>query len=345
MVRHLQYKELFHGSFNKLRLIKVFWHKLTYLLLLGFSTFIFATACSVGVNNHATSLLQPLKDCRLIQHVVGKTCIPKNPNRIITVSQFTLGNLLVLGLYPIAGASALTDLNGFPSYLETYTKNVVMLGNQYQPSIEKIALLQPDLILGWGPIRKIYPLLSQISPTALVTWKGTFSWKEHFQFLAQALGKEEEYQKAWRHYFQRIKKLKIALNDRYKDKKISIVSFSSSYGIISWVKSSFPGSILNDIGLQQPKAQDVILPRGDRIYGISEERLQEVDGDILFILTLRERDSKKLEQLQNKPLWKTLKAVRKGQVYTVDVLTWLGSNLLAADAVIDDLYKYFVNIP
>ncbi|WP_342002134.1 iron-siderophore ABC transporter substrate-binding protein [Chlorogloeopsis sp. ULAP02] len=306
---------------------------------------IFATACGVVINNQTTSLWQPLKDCRLIKHVMGETCIPKNPNRIVTVSQFTLGNLLVLGLQPIAGASALTDLNGFPSYLEPYTKNVAKLGNQYEPSLEKIALLQPDLILGWEAIRKVYPLLSQISPTAVVTWKGTSSWKEHFQFLAQALGKEEEYQKAWERYFQRIKELKTALNNRYKDKKISVISFGSSYGIISWVKSSFPGSILNDIGLQQPKAQDIILPRGDRIYGISEERLQEVNGDIIFILTLRERDSKKLEQLQNKTLWKTLKAVQQGQVYTVDVLTWLGSNLIAADAVIDDIYRYLVNTP
>ncbi|GJD15214.1 hypothetical protein RIVM261_001700 [Rivularia sp. IAM M-261] len=95
--------------------------------------------------------------------------------------------------------------------------------------------------------------------------------------------------------------------------------------------------------LQRPKAQDIILPRGDRIYGISSERLEEINADVLFILIIRERDRKNLEKLQEKPLWKKLRDVRQRQVYTVDALNWFGSNLLAADAVIDDLYKYLVN--
>ncbi|BDA73730.1 ABC transporter, iron(III) dicitrate-binding periplasmic protein [Calothrix sp. PCC 7716] len=335
------------GVLVKLASMKVFLHRFSYLLLLAFSTFIFTAACSRNINYNATSLWQPLKDCRLIQHVVGKTCVPNNPTRIITISQFTLGNALVLGVQPIASASALSDLNGFPVYLKkAYTQEIKELGNQYEPNLERIALLKPDLILGWeSPIRKIYPLLSQISPTVLVPWQGTPSWKEHFKFLAEALGKEEEYQQAWNRYFQRIQKLKATLNNQYKDKKISVVSVVNGYGVISYVKSSFIGSILDDIGLQRPKTQDVILPRGDRIYGISEERLEEIDGDIIFILIIREHDKKNLEKLQQKPLWKTLKAVQKGQVYTVDALTWVGSNLIAADAVINDLYKYLVNTP
>lgn len=188
-----------------------------------------------------------------MQHAMGETCIPNNPKRLVAISHLTLANALVLGVKPIGSASALNDLQDeFPTYLKNETQGIKQLGSQYEPSLERIALLKPDLILGWEPIRKVYPLLSQISPTALVPWQGTPSWKEHFKFLAEALGKQEEHQQAWSHYFQRIEKLKIDLNTRYKDKEISVISVVDGYGIISWVKGSFIGSILDDVGLQRP---------------------------------------------------------------------------------------------
>lgn len=317
---------------------------LTYLLLLMFSTLIVVTAW--GDMNAKTVVQSSLKDCHKVQHVMGETCVPNHSDRLITVSQFTLGNTLALGVKPIAAASALTDLEGIPAYLQPYANGIEQLGNQYTPNLEKIAHLNPDLILGWQPIRKIYPFLSQISPTALVPWKGpaTPSWQEHFKFLAEALGKEKEHQQAWNHYYQRIEKLKAELGDRYRDQTVSIINLNSSE-ITSYVKNSFPGLILESVGLQRPQAQDVVVQPLGRFSSVSEEKLDEVVGDILFVLVNRERDRQGFEKLQQKPLWKALKAVQQGHVYPVDTLTWVGSNLIAADAVIDDLEQYLLNTP
>lgn len=70
-----------------------------------------------------------------------------------------------------------------------------------------------------------------------------------------------------------------------------------------------------------------------------------IDGDIMFVLANRKEDKEAFEKILQKPLGKRLKAVQPGHVYFVDNLSWTGSNLLAADAVINDLYKYLVNIP
>jgi ABC-type Fe3+-hydroxamate transport system substrate-binding protein len=56
-------------------------------------------------------------------------------------------------------------------------------------------------------------------------------------------------------------------------------------------------------------------------------------------------DRQSLEKILQKPLDQSLKAAQNGHIYYVDTLTWVGSNLLAADAVIDDLYKYLVKTP
>jgi iron complex transport system substrate-binding protein len=298
------------------------------------------------MNQNATRLKQPLEECRVVQHVMGKTCVPKNPERLVTIFHVTLGNALVLGVKPIGSATALnsSQKEDFATYLQHKITGIKQLGSQYEPNIETIMLAKPDLILGWQVVRNAYPIISQISPTVLGKWQGEPLWREYFHFVAEVLGKEEAEQQAWNHYYRRIKELKIALNNQYESKTISVISVYSGSPINIITKNSFVGSILDDIGLPRPKTQSVVVPGGS--YGISEENLEDMDGDILFILfTGKNNDKQAIEELQQKPLWKTLKAVQQGQVYSVDELTWVGSNLLAADAVIDDLYKYLVKTP
>lgn len=50
-----------------------------------------------------------------------------------------------------------------------------------------------------------------------------------------------------------------------------------------------------------------------------------------------------LNNLLKKPLWRKLEAVQPQQVFPVDGWTWVVANPLAANAVIDDFYKYLVN--
>ncbi len=139
-----------------------------------------------------------------------------------------------------------------------------------------------------------------------------------------------------------MEKLKAALGNRYQNQEISLV-FLAPGVIFSEGKNSFPDSILKDAGLQRPKSQDVIVPYTQIYFSIEE--LEKVDGDVLFVGTLTDDDQKFLEELKQKPLWKNLRAVQQNHVYSMDYLTWRAGNLLAADAVIDDLFKYLVNTP
>ena len=123
-----------------------------------------------------------------------------------------------------------------------------------------------------------------------------------------------------------------------------MAQISDEYGTEAYTVNSFSGSILSDLGLQRPQSQAVSKPNGT-IEAISEERLELIDGDFLFLLTFSDRDRQMLDELLNKPLWKKLKAVQNVQVYPVDGFTWSVANPLAANAIIDDLYKYLVNTP
>lgn len=324
-------------------MIKRVSNAVTLFLLISLTIFLIR-ACNRGFDFTAPNISSssPTANCRMIKQTMGKICIPTNPQRLVTLSVATLGDVLALGIKPIGSINVYQTESYFPTYLKSKMEEVKLLGRS-QPNLERMLLLKPDLIVGWeASSAEIYPLLSKIAPTVLLDWQGAPSWREHFNLLAEVLGKKVRQQQAWNHYYQRIEELKQALGDRFQYKKISFVHLGSR-GIESDVKNSFAGSIINDAGLQRPNAQNVIVPYG--IVSISEEELEKADGDILFVATWTDNDKQVLAKLQQKALWKKLLAVQQNHVYFVNFPAWTGSNLIAADVVIDDLFKYLVNTP
>jgi iron complex transport system substrate-binding protein len=143
-------------------------------------------------------------------------------------------------------------------------------------------------------------------------------------------------------YWQRVEKLKQALGGRRKTMEVSIVLITSEDSVTAYGEKQFSGSVIKDIGLQRPQSQ-----RGDFFYieNISKEKLSDIDGDILFIVSWgREEDRKAQEKLKQSPLWSQLKVVQNNKVYFVD-MHWHFADIFAINAILDDLEKYLVNTP
>lgn len=294
----------------------------------------------VACNHASVPETAPSSNCRTVNHVAGKTCVPIEPKRLIVLGIATMGDALALGVKPV-GTILYFDKNNSPSYLEGKLDGIETVGLPYQPNLETILTLNPDLIISMYPDQAPYEQLSQIAPTVVDDWKGFPSWKEHFNFVARVLGKTEKAEQVWAHYERRIQDLRTALGDNYQDIEVSFVHICCGSVALD-VKNSFSGIILEDIGLSRPPVQDVVADSG--IVSLSEELLMNIDGDIIFVAVDREDDEaeKLLKQLQQKPLWNNLRVVQQGRVYPVNYPTWRGGNPLAANAIIDDLFKYLV---
>lgn len=319
-----------------------FLYRLSHFLLLSFVVFALVSEIH-SYNYQARSQTQTPQNCRMVQHTAGKTCVPNVPQRVVAIFHATLGNVLYLGTKPV-GATTISAEIPFPSYLGQKTEGVELIGSQTEPNLEKILMLKPDLILVPETLRAFYPLLSKISPTVIVPWHGQFAWREHIEFVAKVLGKEKESEQAWKNYYRKINALKAVLHNQYQTQTISILSPSIDWGFFILAKNSFPGSIVNDLELQRPKTQNIDTPSGYIMFN-SEENLDMIDGDIMFVLSEGDKERKAFEELLQKPLGKKLKAVQQGHVYFVDSSAWFGSNFLAADVVLDDLYRYLSNLP
>lgn len=276
-----------------------------------------------------------LANCRTVQHVMGEVCVPNMPQRLISLDEATLGDALALGV-PAIGVSSYDEL---ADYLLEKNPDIKFLGRSENPSLEKIYQLNPDLILGTKlSAESIYQQLSQIAPTALGNWNGYPSWREYFDFVAHILGKEEKAKAVWANYNRRIEELKTALGNT-EDLEVSLAYACCGTMTID-AENSFAGSILADLGIRRPQSQTAV---DGGIIILSEERIGNLDGDILFLGVYDEESEKILADWQQKPLWNQLQVVKAQQIYLVDAGIWRAGDPLAANLVLDDLEKYLLS--
>ncbi|MBN3892560.1 MAG: iron-siderophore ABC transporter substrate-binding protein [Nostoc sp. JL31] len=319
---------------------------LTYLLL-GVLTFTLALACSLNINHSVTSSKQPTENCRKVQYATGETCIPQNPQRIVTLWMGTFRTALALGIKPIA--SAWSPGESFPKHLGDKADGVENIG--FEPNLERLLLLKPDLILSNTRLQNIYTQLTNIAPTVALNHPSPpASWQKTLEDIAKILDKEQEGKQLIKDYWQRIEQLKQALGvdvaspkeNRRLQMQVSVATVDQTYGIFTYGSKHPTGRLLSDIGLQRPPGQS-----GDFFTrsNISYENLSEIDGDVLFLSYTKGDAKKNLEKLQKSPLWQKLKVVQQNRVYFVDSDHWYAFDVLAINAVIDDLFKYLVNTP
>lgn len=310
-------------------------------LILGILGFTLITACSHLTSQNISSPSKlPATECRMVKHTMGETCVPINPQRVITLSLSTLGNVLALGVKPIGTTNEAHEGDKSLTFVPGKAEGIKLIGLS-QPNLEAILQLKPDLIIGIDWFKPIYPLLSKIAPTVLGELYYP-NWEEYFSFVAEVLGKQETEKKLWQHYHQRIEELKLALGNCYQDKKISYI-YVGNNEINLDTKNSFAGAILEDALLQRPPSQDIEAQYG--YLPISLEELEKADGDVLFVSAFSKNGDNFLKEKQKDPLWKNLKAVKANKFYYVDGRSWGATNMLGTDAVTNDLFQYLVNTP
>jgi iron complex transport system substrate-binding protein len=276
---------------------------------------------------------------RSFTHVMGETPIPVAPQRVVILTNEGTEALLALGATPVGAPKSWL---GDPWYdhIAAQMEGVTNLGEESQPNYELIIGLKPDLIIG-NKLRheEIYDELSAIAPTIFAeTLRG--NWQENFKLYADALGKTAEGEKVLSDYAARIEDLKTKLGDKLST-QVSIVRFMAGDTRIYW-KDTFSGVILSQIGLARPAAQD---KDEFAARGVTKERIEEMDGDIMFYFSYETGDggATAVEESWTKdPLWQTLDVVKAGKVYKVSDPIWnTAGGVIAANLMIDDLYKYF----
>jgi len=315
-----------------------------FQLLLVFLTLGFIVACQ---GQKAMMQQSPGGECKVVDHLAEKTCIPKQFERLVTLDGVMFEYAIAANLDPIATVSS-----DFQAQLPPLMTDAQNIGKGGEPSLEAILSLQPDLIVGLDFHQGIYPQLSQMAPTLLVPFEHSGQWKEVFLKTGTALNQEEAALSELEAYQARTAEFQAQMGKRLNALQVSVIRLYPDT-INLYLRDSFCGTVLQDAGLARPPSQDIEAGEAEQRFGnpiqtsVSRELLTQADGDVIFIWTGEntaegnQEAQKRLQALQRDPLWGQLKAVQAGQVYEVPSY-WIGNGPIAANAILDDLFKYLV---
>ncbi|BAY68237.1 iron(III) dicitrate-binding periplasmic protein [Trichormus variabilis NIES-23] len=312
------------------------------LCLSGFVSIILLWACQYISDDKPRQfdstlpISQPVAT-RVVKHAGGETKIPIKPQRIITLHDSTiLDPVLALGVKPIGIATYAAEQGVlFRGITEDEVKSIQQVGSAFQPSLEKILMLKPDLIIGREYQKNIYNQLSNFAPTVLVDWGSFTSFQDNFRYIAQVLNEEEQGKLVLQQYQKRIRDLQDRMGERLQKIEVSVIGFSGQ-SIKSLNRDAVFNQVLDDAGIKRISIQK---NQQERYLEISIENLNKYDADVLFVIN--ESKEQLYPDLKN-PLWHHLRAVKKQQVYVVNQSDWFAGGPLGVNKILDDLFKYLV---
>jgi iron complex transport system substrate-binding protein len=244
-----------------------------------------------------------------------KVEIPVSPERVIFHGE-TFGDLLPLHVHAVGGG-----FNWIKNHVfEDKIKNVEDVG--FPINLEKTLALKPDLIIIANPDEKVYEQLSKIAPTIMFN---TFTpFEQRLPELGDILGKKQEAEEWLNDYNKKAEDMWKQLTDD------GMIDSGETASVLTY----YPGNrlfVMGITGLSQILYHPQGFKPGEKIQEmldaekgfeeISAELLPEYAGDRIFILTpTTDEEKQATKEMMESKIWKDLPAVKKGHVYTIDIV-------------------------
>ncbi|GIV22278.1 ABC transporter substrate-binding protein [Chloroflexus aurantiacus] len=275
---------------------------------------------------------------RTVRHAYGTTDVPLNPQRVIALDAFfTLTPLVELGV-PVIGSVSLGSPAVYPGLSAQESANIVSVGNGRLGSLETVAALKPDLIIGIDFVEPPYEELSQIAPTVIIPT--ALDWKEQHRALGEATGTYERAERGIAAYEERV----ALLRSRIPDLTVSYLSLIGETPLLylQGPKAWAPARILADVGVQRPA--DEIVSDDTFFKALSLEVLPELKGDVLLYSAdypgISPEEISSVRSLLANPIWQQIPAVRAGRAFQVTGAHWeTFGGLRSAQGVLDDIER------
>lgn len=272
-------------------------------------------------------------DRRVVDHAMGSTEVPAEPERVVVLDSSFLDAALALDVTPV-GATEAEDGAGMPDYLADQVADIDVVGLTNDPNVEAIAALRPDLILG-AKVRHeaLYDQLSEIAPTVFTESSGT-NWKDGFAVTADALGASDEAEAYLADYEERADE--IGERTGADGTHLSMVRFLLPDEIRIYGPNTFSGTVLTDVGFD---LGDHDWDEYSMAY-LSAEQLGMADADVIFSSSYGGRDSEEFLSAfaAVEQVWNAVPAVADGRQHWVEDDIWmLGIGPLGAQQILDEL--------
>lgn len=276
------------------------------------------SAASAGTGTETTAGAFPVE----VRHKFGTTTVPAEPKRIVSVGLTEHDSALALGYRPIA----ITDWYGDqPDGLWPWTRDLYggerpqLLSSSDGFEFERIAALKPDLILGTnaGMRDADYEKLSALAPTIAPPTGASdyFSpWNEQVELIAQGLGRAAE----GTALVTEVRDAFAEAAEEHPEFAGKTATFNQN-GFYDGQIYSYPEGLntefLTYLGFEISPRVTALAGRAGEQVGVSAERVDVLDADVMLFATERARD---IAALLKVPTLARLDAIRGDRAVFTD---------------------------
>jgi iron complex transport system substrate-binding protein len=282
-----------------------------------------------------TLLATPLaaQDCaegqRLFSHYAGETCIPEEPQRIVTLQdQNGLLPLMELGVRPVGSAGHITS-EGERIFrrMEGYdTAGIEWIGTYGgPPEAEAVAAMEPDLIVASPWPADAPELYGEIAPVVVIDMFEQPLDDALYQF-ADLVGRTDRAEELEAEFLARAKEVRETLGDALETTTISVLTSNIDEGqFYPADPTQALGLILRELDPIRPAAESDL--GSEREYR-SIETIGDHSGDVMFQLVFDADDrgeSDAFAAFTSHPLVQATEVAQAGQIYPLDGSAMVGS--------------------
>ncbi|WP_010530557.1 iron-siderophore ABC transporter substrate-binding protein [Lentibacillus jeotgali] len=247
----------------------------------------------------------------------GEVEVPEQPERVVALGWGDAETALALGVEPI-GASDWLDFggNGVGPWLEgAYEESPTIIGTM-EPDYEKIAALNPDLILdvkSSGDEQR-YERLSDIAPTIGVPEGGDnylTSMEQQVRMIAKVLHKEEKGEKLLDKVDASFEKA-AKENPEFDGKTITVGAYTSE-GFGAYVEGDSRIDFATRLGFET-KDEIEELADGNFSVSLADEQLQLLNADLTVVFPIGVDKS----EITSNELFQQIPSVEDGRSIVLD---------------------------
>ncbi len=285
---------------------------------------------------------------RKVRTPQGTYTVPQDPKRVVCIDYYSGIFLTELGMKPVGGIdySWVDPSSMFEGYIEPL-KAIRSIGEITATNTEKVATLEPDLILGPTP-GSLYDnspgamkKLAQIAATATIDFGKTGDWREPYRQAADEVNRLAEHDRLRSEYEEAVAGVKKRRADAIAATTIASLNYAQDGNVSVDLAPSSAGVVYEDLGLRFTAPA---RGTGSNGVSISTERLDEL-ADATVIVYRADTSGKPqsgLDQVLALPSFKALPAVRAGNVFPITWIDlcgyrWAGQAVTELDALLGRL--------
>lgn len=264
-----------------------------------------------------------------IQDALGEVTLEQPAQRVVALEWTYVEDVLALGIQPIGVA----DIEGYKAWVNIepqLDEDVTDVGTRQEPSLEAIAALEPDLIIGpLFRLESVVDSLRSIAPTLLFNPYPEDPEISQFQemldtarAIGDACGKPDEAEAVLTQMNDAFEAARQTLEEagRAGEQFVLCQAYSNQGApqLRLFIDSAMAVEELLQIGLENA------FEGSPDIYGyntVGVEALVEVQ-DANFLYIVQDEDNVFANQLAENPVWQNLNFVKEGRAYPLGGSTW-----------------------